>query len=654
MKLFVPGRICLFGEHSDWAGGYRRINSAIKTGCTVIAGTNQGIHAEVRRHPNSLVIRSTGNDGRRLGPWEMPMDKTSLLAEAEKGEFFSYAAGVAYQILTHYQVGGLEIDNYATDLPIQKGLSSSAAICVLTARAFNRIYDLKMTVRGEMEVAYRGEITTPSRCGRMDQGCAFGSRAVVMTYDGDLLECRGMSPRRDMHFVLVDLRASKDTQKILASLNQCYPFAGDKMAEDVQRYLGPINQRITAEAIDAIQAGDARRVGELMDEAQVEFDKHLGPACPDELTAPVLHEVLGDPSIRPHVWGGKGVGSQGDGTAQFTARDAESQQRVVEICRDELGMPAMKLDLRATSRIRKAVIPAAGFGTRLFPATKGTKKELFPIIDSDGIVKPAILAIVEEVLRSDIEEICLVVQAEDKPFFEEFFNTQVPIAVYNRLPQAYQKLADKLLEVGRRVHFAVQEEQEGFGHAVYCARQWVGDEPFLLLLGDHLYLSDSDVPCSQQLLDVYTQHNTSVVGLKRTLEADIVNFGAATGHWREQGTLIEISEFAEKPNVDYARQSLRVEGLPEGEYLTIFGQYVLKPRVFDLLEANIKADVRQRGEFELTSVLDELRREDGFAGYIVQGRRFDIGLPDAYLETLNAFRREGPSSLGRGVVGGGS
>jgi len=98
------------------------------------------------------------------------MAREALLAEAERGGFFSYAAGVAYQILTHYRVRGLEVDNYLTDLPVKKGLSSSAAFCVLVARAFNRIYDLKMTVRGEMEFAYTGEITTPSRCGRMDSG----------------------------------------------------------------------------------------------------------------------------------------------------------------------------------------------------------------------------------------------------------------------------------------------------------------------------------------------------------------------------------------------------------------------------------------------------------------------------------------------------
>ena len=128
LELFIPGRVCLFGEHSDWAGEYRRQNSEIEKGHTILTGTNQGILARVKRHPDSLVIRSTMPDGRILGPHTIPMDLNALIEEAENGGFFSYAAGVAYQILTHYHVRGLEIDNYATTLPIKKGLSSSAAI----------------------------------------------------------------------------------------------------------------------------------------------------------------------------------------------------------------------------------------------------------------------------------------------------------------------------------------------------------------------------------------------------------------------------------------------------------------------------------------------------------------------------------------------
>jgi galactokinase len=185
MKIFVPGRLCLFGEHSDWAGGYRRLNPQLGKGYALLVGTNQGLYAEVKPHPTQLIVRASLSEATGQETIAFPMDRNALLAEAEKGGFFSYAAGVAYQFLTHYQVGGLEIDNYLTDLPIQKGLASSAAICVLVARAFNRVYDLKMTIQDEMEFAYLGEIATPSRCGRMDQACAYGNRPIVMTFDGE-------------------------------------------------------------------------------------------------------------------------------------------------------------------------------------------------------------------------------------------------------------------------------------------------------------------------------------------------------------------------------------------------------------------------------------------------------------------------------------
>jgi UTP-glucose-1-phosphate uridylyltransferase/mevalonate kinase len=638
LKIFVPGRICLFGEHSDWAGGYRRINAEIEKGYTLITGTDQGIYAEVEPHPTSLVLTSTTPDCERCGPYVIPMEPNALLEEAQRGGFWSYVAGVAYQVLTNYHVRGLVIDNYKTDLPIKKGLSSSAAICVLTARAFNRIYDLKLTTRGEMELAYQGEITTPSRCGRMDQGCAFGNRPVLMTFDGDHLQTTELKVGGEMHFVIVDLGAQKDTMEILKRLNKCYPFAETEVEKGVQELLGPINKRIVSQAIEALQVGDARRLGELMIEAQAFFDRYAAPACPEELTAPVLHHVLNYEPLKPHIWGGKGVGSQGDGTAQFIARSAADQQAVIEIIERDLNLSCLKLTIGTGPKVRKAVIPAAGFGTRLFPASKATKKELFPIVDHDGIAKPAILLIVEEALEAGIEEIIIIVQEDDLDDFRSFFNVQVSIENYNKLPPQFQEYSKRILEMGRRIKFAVQPTQEGFGHAVYCAREAVGDEPFLLMLGDHIYRSTAEKSCARQLIDAYQQYGVSVVGLRRTPEHMIGNFGTVTGVWNDETCMLNITEFAEKPTIDYARTNLHVAGMPEGEYLTVFGQYIIKPQIFTYLEEHITNNVRERGEFQLTSALDRLRQEDGFLGLVIMGRRFDIGLPEYYLETLQAFR----------------
>ena len=638
MKIFVPGRICLFGEHTDWAGGHRRTNADLEKGYAIIASTNQGIHAEVNSHPTKLILRTTLSDGRRMDPFEVPMESEALLAEAQKGSFFSYAAGVAYQILTHYQVHGLEIDNYLTDLPAKKGLSSSAATCVLVARAFNQIYDLKMTVRGEMEYAYIGEITTPSRCGRMDQGCAYGDRPIMMTFDGDQIDVEEINVSKDLHFVIVDLGTGKDTRLILNRLNHCYPFAENEIQRDVQKYLGPISTGITHEAYEALSQGNAGSIGKLMKRAQAEFDKYVQPACPEQLTAPVLHKVLNYGPIQPYILGGKGVGSQGDGTAQFIVKDQDSQQKTIDIIERDLKMSCLKLVIQAGRRVRKAVIPAAGFGTRLFPASKAIKKELFPIIDQSGKPKPVIMAIVEEAINAGIEEVCLVVQGRDRELFERFFKTPPLIENFNKLPKEDQEYSQYLMELGQRVTFVTQDAQEGFGHAVLCTREWVDDEPFLLMLGDYLYASDNEVSCARQILDVYDRVAHSVVGLKATPSDQLYKLGCVTGTWQEPSTILSITEFYEKPAVEYARQRLHVEGMDGDEFLTVFGMYVLVPKIFDYLEENITHNLREHGEFQLTSCLDKLRKEDNFSGYVVKGRCFDIGVPEAYRQAMIDYR----------------
>ncbi|MFM8320174.1 MAG: sugar phosphate nucleotidyltransferase, partial [Chloroflexota bacterium] len=183
-----------------------------------------------------------------------------------------------------------------------------------------------------------------------------------------------------------------------------------------------------------------------------------------------------------------------------------------------------------------------------------------------------------------------------------------------------------------------------FGHAVYCAREALGGEPFLLMLGDHLYRSTGEVSCARQLIDAYQAHGSNIVGLRRTSAELIANFGTVGGVWVEKDCLLNVTEFAEKPTLEYARGSLRVPGLGEDEYYTVFGQYILGPKLFEYLEEHIRNNVRERGEFQLTSALDRLRQEDGFYGLVMNGRRFDIGLPEYYLQTLTTFGAAQPEA----------
>ena len=224
VELFVPGRVCLFGEHSDWVGVMRRFNSTLQPGGCIVAGTNQGVFARCKpRADGRLVFRSIRADGTKT-VLDVPMQVDSLRKLAEEGGFFSYVCGVACQVLQSYDVGGIQIDNYKTTLADGKGLSSSAAVCVLVARAFNQSYALKITPRGEMELAYQGEISTPSRCGRMDQCVAFGRAPVRMRFDGDCVDASPLSVGGPIHMVVVDLAAGKDTTAILQGLGRSFPF----------------------------------------------------------------------------------------------------------------------------------------------------------------------------------------------------------------------------------------------------------------------------------------------------------------------------------------------------------------------------------------------------------------------------------------------
>ncbi len=288
-------------------------------------------------------------------------------------------------------------------------------------------------------------------------------------------------------------------------------------------------------------------------------------------------------------------------------------------------------------KVRKAVIPAAGFGTRLFPATKAIKKEFFPIIDNDGRAKPVILAIVEEAISGGIEEIGIVVQRSDRALFQDFFNSPPIPELFHKLSPQNQEYSKYLQALGNKITILTQDEQEGYGHAVFCTKEWVKNEPFLLMLGDHVYSSDTAHSCATQVLDIYKQVNQSVVSLT-TMPAEIIQkAGCVTGNWQQQ-SILSVTQLEEKPTIDYARQHLRVEGMADDQFLCIFGLYVLTPKIFDFLEENIRNNIRERGEFQLTSALDKLCQAEGMTGYIVKGKCFDIGMPDVYRQTMIDFR----------------
>lgn len=348
-ELFVPGRVCLFGEHSDWAGAQRRLNSKLRPGACIVAGTDHGITATVSTNA-SLKLHSVTHDGEERS-LEVPMSSKELFAIAARGEFFSYACGVAAQVAISHAVGGLSIDFHTATLPHGKGLSSSAAVCVLVARAFNRAYGMQLTTRGEMELAYQGEISTPSRCGRMDQCVAFGpGTASRMSFDADRVDAGPLVVGGEIHMLLVDLGAGKDTTTILHALGKAFPFPETEQACQLANLLGEYNLAVTQRAEAALAAGDAAELGRLMTEAQIEFDTYARPMCPSQLTSPQLHALLEHQPLAQFIFGGKGVGSQGDGTAQLVCRSATAATEAADLIEKTFPrMTCMRLTLGGDS-----------------------------------------------------------------------------------------------------------------------------------------------------------------------------------------------------------------------------------------------------------------------------------------------------------------
>ena len=641
IKLFVPGRLCLFGEHTDWAGHYRTMNADILPGASIVTGIEQGIYAEVEKSPVFEMYSDAPEIAEVWSDFSCKMSEAELKGVAKSGTFFSYCAGVASYMLEWYKVGGVRIRITDMTLPMKSGLSSSAAICVLVARAFNQLYKLNLNTLGEMNIAYLGELRTSSRCGRLDQACAFGVKPNLMTFDGDEIEVKALNVKKTLYWVFADLCASKDTIRILSDLNKSYPFASTEAEQNLHKALGEWNHEIIGRAIRYMAEGNVQALGQLMTEAEEKFDQYIAPMSP-ALNAPKLRETLRDPNIQPLVYGGKGVGSHGDGSVQFLARNAETQQRLIDYLNAK-GMKAYALTVHPVHTVRKAIIPVAGFGTRLYPATRTIKKDFFPMPCPDGMVRPVILILLEELVKSGVEEICLVLGSkEERQLYKDFFDSPLSDEHLRKLNAEAQEYENRILDIGKRLRYVYQYEKRGFGHAVYQAADFAANEPVLLLLGDTLYRSSTNKPCALQMIEEYERYNQLMVSIHPIPLAEVSHYGILSGVWEDkERTVLNVSVMQEKPKASYAEEFLGVRnGEGQKEYYSVFGQYILTPDVFAQLASDIAA-ADEAGdttkEIELTAALESVRQKSGMMGVRLNGTMYDMGNPKALSRCIIEF-----------------
>lgn len=621
------------------------MNADVLPGAAIVTGIEQGIYAEVEKSPVFEMYSTVLEMDNVWTDFSCPMDEQELKRVARSGDFFRYCAGVASYMLEWYKVGGVRITITDMTLPMKSGLSSSAAICVLVARAFNLIYKLNLNTMGEMNIAYVGELRTSSRCGRLDQACAFGVKPNLMTFDGDEIEVQTLNVKKPLYWVFADLCAEKNTIKILADLNKAFPFPSNEKERLLHDALGAKNTEFVQRAIKYMANGEVEQLGQLMTETEEVFNAQVAPMCPEELTAPRLRAVLNDEHVKALTLGGKGVGSHGDGSVQFLTKDPECQQQLIDYLNSK-GMRAYRLTIKPVHTVRKAIIPVAGFGTRLYPATRCLKKDFFPIPCPDGMVRPVILILLEELIQSGIEEICLVLGSdEERQLYRDFFERPLSSEHFNKLNAESQEYENRILDIGKHLHYVTQKEKRGFGHAVYQAAGFAKGEPVLLMLGDTLSRSLTNKPCALQLIEAYERYNKLLLGVYPVPLSTVSHFGIMSGVWEDKDErVLRVKTFVEKPKASYAEEFLGVKNKAgDKEYCSVFGQYILTPEVFmqlreDIAEADAAGDKTK--EIELTSALEAVRSRSGMIGLRLKGLRYDMGNPAALVETVTEYSKK--------------
>ncbi|WP_415323963.1 UTP--glucose-1-phosphate uridylyltransferase GalU [Clostridium perfringens] len=272
-------------------------------------------------------------------------------------------------------------------------------------------------------------------------------------------------------------------------------------------------------------------------------------------------------------------------------------------------------------RIKKAIIPAAGLGTRFLPATKAQPKEMLPIVD-----KPTIQYIIEEAIASGIEEI-LIITGRSKKCIEDHFDKSVELEMELE-KSGKNELLDLVRDISDMVdiHYIRQKEPRGLGHAIYCAKTFVGDEPFAILLGDDVVYNE-EKPCLKQLIDCYNEYKTSVLGVQTVPESHVSKYGIVDGKYIE-GKVYKVKGLVEKPSVEEAPSNV-----------AILGRYIVTPRIFDILE-NTKPG--KGGEIQLTDALLELMGQEAMYAYDFEGRRYDVGDKLGFLEATVEYALRRP------------
>ena len=265
--------------------------------------------------------------------------------------------------------------------------------------------------------------------------------------------------------------------------------------------------------------------------------------------------------------------------------------------------------------VKKAIIPAAGLGTRFLPATKAQPKEMLPIVD-----KPTIQYIIEEAVASGIEEI-LIITGRNKRAIEDHFDKSIELEDQLEA-KGKQELLTMVKDISNMadIYYIRQKEPKGLGHAINCARTFVGNEPFAVMLGDDVV--DSNTPCLKQLIDCYSEYKTSILGVQEVAAKEVDKYGIVKGIHIED-RVFKVKDLVEKPTVEESPSNI-----------AILGRYIITPKIFDILD---QTKPGKSGEIQLTDALKSLIKKEAMYAYHFDGRRYDVGDKLGFLEATVEF-----------------
>ncbi|WP_455542941.1 UTP--glucose-1-phosphate uridylyltransferase GalU [Intestinibacter sp.] len=273
-----------------------------------------------------------------------------------------------------------------------------------------------------------------------------------------------------------------------------------------------------------------------------------------------------------------------------------------------------------SKRVRKAIIPSAGLGTRFLPATKAQAKEMLPIVD-----KPTLQYIIEEAIASGIEEI-LIVTGRNKKCIEDHFDRSVELELElaNKNKTEMLKMVQDISNMVN-IHYIRQKEPKGLGHAIHCAKSFIGNEPFAVLLGDDIV--DSQIPCLKQMINAYDEYKTSILGVQEVAVENVHKYGILDVKHIED-RIYKVKDMVEKPSVEEAPSNI-----------AILGRYIITPEIFNILE---NQDPGKGGEIQLTDALKTLATKEAIYAYNFEGRRYDVGDKLGFLEATVDFALKRP------------